>query len=202
MRDPIIKYLGLTDYETTWVGMKDFILSNPDHDEIWVTEHHPVYTIGLNKRDLRLPKNSKIPCVFVDRGGKITYHGPGQLIVYLLINYKNKNLGIRNLVTALEASVIHFLKTLGIKSYAKKEAPGVYVEEKKIASVGLRLKNNFIYHGLSFNIDMDLSPFKLIDPCGYKNLEMAKLADFNREYNLDDSARKILEALTSSLRAI
>ena len=202
MSDPIIKHLGLTDYETAWMGMKDFILSNPDHDEIWVTEHNPVYTIGLNKRDLKLPKNSTIPCVFVDRGGKITYHGPGQLIIYLLINYKNKNLGIRNLVTALEASVIHFLKTLGIKSYAKKEAPGVYVEEKKIASVGLRLKNNFIYHGLSFNIDMDLSPFKLIDPCGYKNLEMAQLADFNREYNLDDSARKILEALTSSLRAI
>ena len=202
MSDPIIKHLGLTDYETTWLGMKDFILSNPNHDEIWVTEHKPVYTIGLNKRDLRLPKNSTIPCVFVDRGGKITYHGPGQLIVYLLINYKNKNLGIRNLVTVLETSVIHFLKTLDIKSYAKRDAPGVYVEEKKIASVGLRLKNNFIYHGLSFNIDMDLSPFKLIDPCGYKNLEMTQLADFNREYNLENSAKKILEALTSSLRAI
>ena len=195
-----IKNLGITKYQDTWIAMKNLISSNPRHDELWITEHYPIYTVGLNKRDLVLPSNKDIDLLYVDRGGKITYHGPGQLIIYTMIDTKKNFINISQFVNILEQSVIHLLKTLDIESFAKREAPGVYIQNRKIASIGLRLKNNYTYHGLSLNINMDLKPFKSIDPCGFKNLSMTQLADFNKEYNLQRSALSIVEFIKNNLK--
>ena len=179
-----IQYLGLTDYKTCWLAMKAHIENNPKSDEIWVTEHNPIYTTGLNKKDLKLP-NSSIPHIFVDRGGKITYHGRGQLIIYPLIDLDRYQLTIRSFVTLIEKSIVSFLSRRDIKASAKIEAPGVYIENKKIASLGLRIKNHASYHGLSMNIDMDLSPFEAIDPCGFKNLQMTQLKTFTNDVSVE-----------------
>ena len=187
-----IKNLGITKYQDTWLAMKNFISCNPDHDEIWITEHFPIYTVGLNKKGLVLPKNKDIELLYVDRGGKITYHGPGQLIIYTMINTRKCSFNIRQLVTILEQSVVNLLEKIGIESFTKKDAPGVYINNSKIASIGLRLKNGYTYHGLSLNIDMDLSPFNSINPCGLKNISMAQISDFNEEYNLEKSAKSIV----------
>ena len=180
-----IKNLGTTDYQETWEAMKSHINSQPEADEVWLTEHHPIFTTGLNKKGLILPK-SDIPHLFVDRGGKITYHGPGQIIIYLLVSLKRNNITIRKVISILENSVIALLLKYRIKSYAKKEAPGIYVNQKKIASVGLRIKNGFTYHGLSINIKMNLHPFTTINPCGFKDLKMAQLSDFSDNINMKE----------------
>jgi lipoyl(octanoyl) transferase len=187
-----IKNLGITNYQDTWLAMKNFVSSKPDHDEIWITEHYPIYTVGLNKKGLILPKNKDIELLYVDRGGKITFHGPGQLIIYTMINTRKHSFNIRQLVTILEQSVVHLLKKIGIKSFTKKDAPGVYINNSKIASIGLRLKHGYTYHGLSLNIDMDLTPFESINPCGLKDISMAQISDFNEEYNLEKSAKNIV----------
>lgn len=193
-----IKYLGITKYQDTWLAMKNFVSDNPEHDEIWITEHYPIYTVGLNKKGLILPNNKNIELLYVDRGGKITYHGPGQLIIYTLINIKKHSFNIRQLVTILEQSVVHLLKKMKVKSFTKKDAPGVYINNSKIASIGLRLKNGYTYHGLSLNINMDLGPFEKIDPCGLKNISMAQISDFNGKYNLEKSAKNIVTFITKN----
>ena len=180
-----IKNLGTTDYQETWEAMKSHINSQPEADEVWLTEHHPIFTTGLNKKGLILPK-SDIPHLFVDRGGKITYHGPGQIIIYLLVSLKRNNITIRKVISILENSVIALLLKYKIESYAKKEAPGIYINEKKIASVGLRIKNGFTYHGLSINIKMNLHPFTTINPCGFSDLKMAQLSDFSDNINMKE----------------
>jgi lipoyl(octanoyl) transferase len=180
-----IKNLGTTDYQETWEAMKSHINSQPEADEVWLTEHHPIFTTGLNKKGLILPK-SDIPHLFVDRGGKITYHGPGQIIIYLLVSLKRNNITIRKVISILENSVIALLLKYRIKSYAKKEAPGIYVNQKKIASVGLRIKNGFTYHGLSINVKMNLHPFTTINPCGFSDLKMAQLSDFSDNINMKE----------------
>ena len=195
---PKIKYLGITNFETTWQAMKDFVSGNPDHDEIWITEHFPIYTTGLNKKN-HVPPSNHIPHVFVDRGGKITYHGPGQLIIYILFNLSKKKISIRNLVFTLENSIIQFLQEESIEAYSDRTAPGVYVNKKKIASVGLRLKNKYVYHGLSFNVNMDLTPFSFISPCGYENLEMTQLVDYKKGYNLEAVGEKIIKFLVKNI---
>jgi lipoyl(octanoyl) transferase len=169
----IFRDLGLTDYKDTLMAMQNFTASRTHEtpDELWLTEHESVYTLGLNRKDVRLPE-SKIPLIHSDRGGKITYHGLGQVIIYLLVDLNRSQLKVRQLVTIIENSLIDLLAAHEVIAYAKNEAPGVYVNNKKIASVGLRLKNNCCYHGLSLNVDMDLTPFLAIDPCGYKGLEM------------------------------
>jgi lipoyl(octanoyl) transferase len=183
---PIItRQLGLTDYKTTLQAMQAFTASrnNQTPDEIWLTEHAPVYTLGLNRKNVRLPENKEnerhIPVVLVDRGGKITYHGPGQAVIYLLVDLKRRNLNVRQLVSLIEASIIELLAQFNVTAIAKTDAPGVYVQhdgkDKKIASLGLRLKNNCCYHGLSLNVDMDLAPFSAIDPCGYVGLEVTQI---------------------------
>lgn len=194
-----VRSLGISNYHDTWEAMKNFVSSNPKNDEIWITEHYPIYTVGLNKKGINLPINKNIETINVDRGGKITYHGPGQLIIYTMINTKKNCITIRQLVTILEQSVIHLLNKLGVKSFAKKDAPGVYINNSKIASIGLRLKDGFTYHGLSLNINMDLGPFKSIDPCGLKNISMAQLSDFNKEYNLEKSAKNITKFIKKNL---
>ncbi|HCK03990.1 MAG: lipoyl(octanoyl) transferase LipB [Methylophilales bacterium] len=196
--DLIIKNLGATPYEETWQMMKDYIAHNPSQDEIWITEHPAIFTTGLNKKDIKIP-DSDIPHVFVDRGGKITYHGPGQVIVYLLINLLKNQLTIRQLVSIIEKSIIELLIKNNIKGHSKKEAPGVYVLEKKIASIGLRIKNNFTYHGLSLNVAMDLSPFLLISPCGIDNLEMTQVSDLNKDYNNSEIISELTKLLQFNL---
>ena len=187
-----IKYLGLTDYKTCWLAMKAHIENNPKSDEIWVTEHNPIYTTGLNKKDLKLP-NSSIPHLFVDRGGKITFHGPGQIIFYFLINLNKNKLSIRRLVSGIEKCIVMYLKNKNIIGKLKKNAPGIYVDEKKIASIGLRLKKGFTYHGLSLNVNMNLDPFLDIDPCGYKGLKMSQLEDYLPKISQSEVEKEVLE---------
>lgn len=146
-------------------------------DEVWLTEHHPVYTLGLNRRGVNPPLRTDIPLLQTDRGGKITYHGPGQVVLYLLLDLKRLNCTVRQLVTHMEEAVITLLGCHGVDAQARADAPGVYVRGKKIASLGLRLKNGCCYHGLSLNVDMDLTPFDAIDPCGYQGLEVTQLRD-------------------------
>ena len=162
MQDLIVKDLGCTDYQETLVAMQHFTASRTaiTPDEIWFTEHTSVYTLGINRKNVRLPKNT-IPVVLVDRGGKITYHGSGQVIIYVLLDLKRRNLNVRQLVNIMEASIIGLLAKHGIAASAKNDAPGVYVETKKIASLGLRLKNNCCYHGLSLNVDIDRKSTRL-----------------------------------------
>jgi lipoyl(octanoyl) transferase len=204
---PIItRQLGLTDYKTTLQAMQAFTVSRSSHtpDEIWLTEHAAVYTLGLNRKNVRLPENNdnrhNIPVVLVDRGGKITYHGLGQVVVYLLIDLKRRNLNVRQLVNLMEACIIELLAQSNVPAFAKADAPGVYVQHdckhKKIASLGLRLKNNCCYHGLSLNVDMDLAPFHAIDPCGYVGLEVTQTKDLG----IAESAQQLGEDLLRRLQ--
>ena len=182
-----VKYLGITPYESTWNKMKVFTSNRvaSSQDEIWITEHEAIYTVGLNRKDFKKPLRTDIAVLPVDRGGKITYHGRGQLIIYPLIDLERYQLTIRSFVTLIEKSILSFLSRRDIKANAKIEAPGVYIENKKIASLGLRIKNHASYHGLSMNIDMDLSPFEAIDPCGFKNLQMTQLKTFTNDVSVE-----------------
>jgi lipoyl(octanoyl) transferase len=182
-----VKYLGITPYESTWNKMKVFTSNRAasTQDEIWITEHEAIYTVGLNRKDFNKPLRTDIAVLPVDRGGKITYHGRGQLIIYPLIDLERYQLTIRSFVTLIEKSIVSFLSRRDIKASAKIEAPGVYIENKKIASLGLRIKNHASYHGLSMNIDMDLSPFEAIDPCGFKNLQMTQLKTFINDVSIE-----------------
>ena len=193
-----IKNLGLTDYEDTLRAMKCFVDQLPTKDELWITEHRPIFTTGVNKKKSVIPKTN-IPHLFVDRGGKITYHGPGQLVIYTLINIKKNNLTVRQLVSLLENSIIDFLAKNKVNSYSKIEAPGVYIDEKKICSIGLRIKKNYAYHGLSFNIDMDTKPFTMIDPCGFTGLKMAQLSDYNIKSTVEKSGKEIALIINKKL---
>lgn len=198
----ISRKLGVTNYQDTLAAMQAFTARRNEltPDEIWLTEHPAVYTIGLNRRDLRLPNNN-IPIVDVDRGGKITYHGMGQIVIYVLLDLKRRQLKVRDLVTSIETSIIEFLAHYQIKAVAQADAPGVYVGNKKIASVGLRLKNQCCYHGLSLNIDMDLTPFQAIDPCGYVGLEMTQTKDLGITLTSEQIGEIILVDLYTKLSA-
>jgi lipoyl(octanoyl) transferase len=168
-------------------------------DEVWVTEHFPVYTLGLNRQGVRLPEATDIPLVMTDRGGKITYHGPGQLILYPLLDLKRHGLSVRKLVSVLENSVIAWLAEYGVQAQAKSNAPGVYVQEAKIAALGLRIKNNGSYHGLSVNVAMDLSPFSAIDPCGYAGLAVTQTQDLGLQLTLSQAAEQLTAKLVKQL---
>ena len=193
----ITRNLGLSDYQTTLTAMQAFTKNRHAQtpDELWLTEHQSVYTLGLNRKNVRLPQND-ITLVLVDRGGKITYHGLGQVVIYLLLDLKRRNLNVRQLVNKIEASIIESLAQHGITATAKADAPGVYVGEKKIASLGLRLKNNCCYHGLSLNVNMDLTPFFAIDPCGYVGLEVTQ----TKNLGIDDTPQQMGEALLKRLQ--
>ena len=198
---PVIRHLGRTEFETTWRAMQDFTTNRSAEtpDEIWLTEHNPVYTLGLNRKDVRMPSRDDIPVVNTDRGGKITYHGPGQTIIYLLIDLKRKGINVRQLVSSMENSVVKLLAEANIHGLARADAPGVYVRDKKIASVGLRLKKECCYHGISLNVDMDLAPFSAIDPCGYRGLEVTQLRDLAIYLSQAEAAEKLLKYLTKEL---
>ncbi len=202
----VVKHLGITNFETTWHAMQDFTnhRSANTQDELWLTEHPAVYTLGLNRKQVRLPINADIPLVLTDRGGKITYHGLGQIVIYVLFDLKRNHLNIRSLVTKLEKSIITLLANYGISATAKQEAPGVYIRgadgiEEKIASLGLRIKNNCCYHGLSLNVNMDLNPFAAIDPCGYIGLKVTQTSDLGINESQEKIAESLLAELTTNL---
>jgi lipoyl(octanoyl) transferase len=182
--DVIVRALGRTDYASTWRAMQDFTAARAIDapDEIWLTEHAPVYTLGLAGRSEHLLRDNGIPAIKVDRGGQITYHGPGQLVAYTLFDLRRSRQGIRDMVRRIESSVIEWLGCVGVIACGKVAAPGVYVAtggvEAKIAALGLRVRNGCTYHGLAVNIAMDLTPFADIDPCGYPGLAVTQLADF------------------------
>jgi lipoyl(octanoyl) transferase len=174
----VIRHLGRVDYETTWRRMQQFTDLRGAHsaDEIWFLEHSPVFTLGMAGRREHLLAPGDIPVVHTDRGGQVTYHGPGQLVVYALVDLRRAGLGVRDLVTGLEQSVIHYCAALGIRAAARREAPGVYVDGRKLASVGIRIRRGASYHGLALNVDMDLEPFQRINPCGFAGLAMTQLS--------------------------
>jgi lipoyl(octanoyl) transferase len=173
----VVRPLGLHDYEPLWRGMQQFTdaRSSLTPDEIWFTEHPPVFTLGLNASRDHLLTPGDIPVIQVDRGGQVTYHGPGQLMIYPLLDLKRAGLGVRDLVTALEQTVISLVAEFDIEAASRKDAPGVYVEGRKIASVGLLIRRGASYHGMALNIDVDLEPFSRINPCGFSDLEVTDL---------------------------
>ncbi|EDP47018.1 lipoyl(octanoyl) transferase LipB [Rickettsiella grylli] len=187
----IIKKLQQADYQTIAHAMRTFTDKRTPEtpDEVWLIEHNSVYTLGQAGKREHILNPGNIPVERTDRGGQVTYHGPGQLVVYPLLNLRRLHLGVRELVTFLENTLIHLLATYGIKAEAKKEAPGVYVNTAKIASIGLRIRRGCCYHGLAFNVSMDLKPFKGINPCGMRQLEITQLADLGGPHDLNQVAQ-------------
>lgn len=183
----IIRHLSQQDYLTCWQAMQQFTQQRDETtpDEIWVLEHSPVFTQGQNGKPEHLLNPGDIPVIKIDRGGQVTYHGPGQLVAYTLIDIKRKKLNIRELVTVLEKSVIECLADMNIQAIAKPDAPGVYVNQAKICSIGLRIRRGCSYHGLALNIAMDLEPFSRINPCGFKELKMTQLSELIPKLMLD-----------------
>lgn len=164
-------------------------------DEIWLLQHEPVFTQGMNGKPEHILNKNTIPVVEIDRGGQVTYHGPGQLIVYCLIDLKRKKFGVRQMVTALEEAVISLLKDEGITAVARKDAPGVYVDKAKVSALGLRVKRGCSYHGLSLNVDMEMAPFKHINPCGYEGLEVTQLKELGVESSFSVIEQKLLQKI-------
>jgi lipoyl(octanoyl) transferase len=200
-----IRTLGRTDYEATWRAMQAFTDARGGRtpDEIWLTEHPPVYTLGLAGRREHLLRDNGIPAIKVDRGGQITFHGPGQIVAYTLFDLKRARLGVRDMVRRIEAAVIQWLDSVGISAYGKTSAPGVYVATKlgeaKIAALGLKVRNGCTYHGLAVNVAMDLAPFADIDPCGYPGLRVTQLADLGVARSLDQAGAELAPILARHL---
>jgi len=175
-----VRRLGFAEYEPTWRAMQAFTAQRGAGvaDELWLTEHPPVYTLGLAGRVEHLPRVANgIPVVKTDRGGRITYHGPGQIVLYTLLDLRRRGLGVRPLIRMMEQAVMDLLAAYDVAAEGRAEAPGVYVDGAKIAALGLRIKNGCCYHGLAFNADMDLAPFRVIDPCGYSGLAVTQARD-------------------------
>lgn len=198
-----VRQLGHRDYTPVWRAMQTFNQARraDTADEIWLVEHPPVYTLGLNGKRDHVLNAGDIPLVQTDRGGQVTYHGPGQLVAYLLFDLKRHGLGVRSLVSLIEQSIIRLLADYGINSEARHDAPGVYVDGAKLAALGLRIKRGCSYHGLSLNIDMDLSPFSRINPCGYHGLKVTQLAQLGVTAGMDSVATALLEQISSQLGA-
>jgi lipoyl(octanoyl) transferase len=175
----IVRHFGTADYLRTWRDMQAFTAARGDEtrDEIWLCEHPPTFTQGLAGKPEHLLRDIGVPVVKIDRGGQITYHGPGQLVAYLLLDLRRRNLGVKALVHRIEEAIISLLGELGIESARRPGAPGVYVDDAKIAALGLKIKNGCCYHGLSLNVAMDLAPFSAINPCGYEGLAVTQLSD-------------------------
>lgn len=198
MTNLIVRWLGVNQpYLDTWAAMKQFTQTRDEHtpDEIWLLEHAPVFTQGQNGKAEHVLNPGDIPVIQTDRGGQITYHGPGQLMVYTLLDIQRLGRNIRELVSLLENAPIHFLASHHITANAKKEAPGIYVKDQKIGSIGLRVRRGRAYHGLAFNVAMDLSPFKRINPCGFSQLTMTDC----RQLGIHNTPLEIGQALVHYL---
>lgn len=196
-----IKQLGKQDYQVVWQAMQDFTKSRDKstEDEIWVVSHPPTFTLGRNGKEKHILHQSNIPIIKVDRGGQVTYHGPGQLVVYFLLDLHRRNLGIRQLVTLIEDCLVALLAQYNVEAYSDKKAPGVYVDKKKIAALGLRVSKGCTTHGLSLNVDMDLTPFNNINPCGYQGLKITQCIDLGIKDDLALLAKKLVALIKSSL---
>ena len=198
----LVRRLGLADYEPVWRDMQSFTAARTAEtaDELWQVEHPPTYTLGVAAKPEHLPRTDNgIPVVKTDRGGQITYHGPGQVVIYTLLDLRRRNLGVRALVRKLEQAVIELLKNYGIDGKGREDAPGVYVAGAKVAALGLRVRNGCCYHGLSLNVDMDLAPFDVINPCGYPGLEVTQLRDLGVSDRAEAVAEKLLHKLATGI---
>jgi lipoyl(octanoyl) transferase len=200
---PQIHWLGRVPYEPTWRAMQRYTDTRDERtpDQIWLLEHDPVYTLGMNGDRAHLLDTGEIPVVQIDRGGQVTYHGPGQLVVYPLIDLRRAQLGVRELVTALERAVIDLAGRYGIVAECRAQAPGVYVAGRKLASVGLRIRRGGSYHGLALNVAMDLAPFQRINPCGFAGLEMTQLAALGGPAAVAQAGEELAPLLTARLYA-
>ncbi len=198
----IIRQLpGLQPYEPTWQAMQALTASRDEQtpDEIWLLQHEPVFTQGQAGKAEHLLNPGDIPVVQVDRGGQVTYHGPGQQIVYLMLDLRRRKLGVRDLVDIIEQSIVELLADYAIKAYPKPDAPGVYVDEQKICSLGLRIRRGCSFHGLALNLNMDLEPFLRINPCGYAGLQMTQVQTLAPEADLDALPNNLVNYLVKKL---
>ncbi|KPW37003.1 Octanoyltransferase [Pseudomonas amygdali pv. mellea] len=193
--------LGLIDYETAWHAMQRFTdrRGREAADEVWLVQHPPVFTQGQSGKAEHLLLPGNIPVVQVDRGGQVTYHGPGQLVAYLMLDVRRLGFGVRDLVTRIENTLIALLADYGVKAAAKADAPGVYVDGAKIASLGLRIRNGCSFHGLALNVDMDLEPFRRINPCGYAGLAMTQLSDQAGQIEFSEVSARLRAQLVKHL---
>lgn len=196
-----IKHLGVVDYEATWHAMQAFTAQRgaETNDEIWLLQHPPVYTQGLAGKPEHLLTKPAIPVVKTDRGGQITYHGPGQIVAYVLFDLKRKGIGVKELVKRIEQSLIDVLQSYGIAAQRKLGAPGIYVKGAKIAALGLRVRNGCSYHGLALNVAMDLTPYGAINPCGYAGMEVTDLATLGVRVSINDVMTPLSQHLVTQL---
>lgn len=196
-----VKYLGLVDYTATWQAMQAFTAQRgaDTPDELWLLQHPPVFTLGLAGKREHILSTSDIPIIPIDRGGQVTYHGPGQVVAYVLLDLKRRGYGVRELVQRMEQALIDLLATYGITAVRRVKAPGVYVGERKIAALGLRIKQGRSFHGLALNVDMDLAPFLAINPCGYEGLEVTQLRALGVDVAPDVVAQQLAAQLVLQL---
>ena len=196
-----VRRLGRVDYEPTWRAMQQFTAARTDNsvDEIWLLEHPPVFTLGLNAKSEHLLAPGAIPVVPIDRGGQVTYHGPGQLVVYVMLDIARRRLGVQRLVQLMEQAVIDLLAESNVTAVGRRDAPGVYVDGRKLAALGLRVKRGRSYHGLALNVDMDLEPFGRINPCGYPGMQVTQLRDLGISLDMEAVSARIESHLTRLL---
>lgn len=201
MTQIVVRELGLQAYEPVWRAMQEFTNTRDEAtaDEIWFTEHESVFTLGINSAPEHLLAPGDIPVIQIDRGGQVTYHGPGQLMIYPLIHLRRARLGVRDLVTALEQSVVDLAADCGIDAASRCDAPGVYVDGMKLASVGLRIRRGSSFHGMALNVSVDLEPFSRINPCGFEGLELTDLARLGAGNKLGDVRDQLLPHLLRHL---
>ncbi len=201
IRYPLLRWLGRAEYEPTWRAMQAFTEQRGPEtgDEIWFLEHPPVFTLGMNAAREHVLAPGDIPLVQIDRGGQVTYHGPGQLVVYPLLDVRRCALGVRQLVMALENGIIALLASWNIAATGRRDAPGIYVDGRKLASIGLRIRRGCSYHGLAFNVAMDLEPFRRINPCGYRGLEVTDLRTLGVPLELRNAAELLAPHLLGAL---
>lgn len=199
----VIKHLGQLDYEPAWRAMQDFTAARNEDtpDELWVLEHSPVFTLGQAGKREHLLRPTDIPVVSIDRGGQITYHVPGQVVVYVLVDLKRRGYGVKELVYRMEQAVIELLSAAGIEAERQTGAPGVYVAGAKIAALGLRIKQGRSYHGLALNVDMDLSPFALINPCGYPGMAVTQTRDLGMPESINSLGEMLARRLAAKIAA-
>lgn len=197
----VIRQVDIDEYEQIWHAMQDYTdnRDESDFDELWLVEHAPVFTQGQAGKEEHLLNPGNIPVVKVDRGGQVTYHGPGQLVVYLLLDLRRRKLGVRDLVTKIEQAIVDLLAQYQIKAYAKADAPGVYVDECKVASLGLRVRKGCSFHGLALNVDMDMEPFLRINPCGYAGMAMVQTKQISGPQTVLEAGEKLSQILANSL---
>lgn len=199
---PVIHSLGLVEYQPTWDAMKQFTAERTAHtrDEIWLVQHPPVYTQGMAGKPEHLLHSTNIPVVKIDRGGQITYHGPGQIVAYMLLDMRRWKINVRQLVRLMEQAVIDLLAEFGVAAHGREDAPGVYVGDAKIAALGLKIKNGCCYHGLSFNVDMDITPFTNINPCGYAGLRVTQACEQGVTYSINELQAHLAQNLVHGLQ--